>query len=107
MLTKKFAQEICALVDFVAHLEVDESSKRFLRFNPTTEVMAKTRFRSVTNYPAPSSQPINFFESIVKPIHTDIANRNVSQTPPKAQQGKTTNPFNKGGSNATSPTRQL
>lgn len=73
-LTKKFSQEICALVDFVGHMEVNESQNRLLRFHPTSEVMAKTRYSCLKNI-VQGQTWINFYNEVVKPIQAEISSR--------------------------------
>lgn len=72
MLTKKFSQEICGLVDIVAHFEIDSGQQRILRVNPTSEVMAKTRYHSLKNITQTGADRVNFFEQVVKPVRVEI-----------------------------------
>jgi phage nucleotide-binding protein len=48
LLMKKLAPEICGLFDVVAHMEVsakpDHEGERFLRLQPTPDIMAKNRY---------------------------------------------------------------
>ena len=72
MLTKKFSQEICGLVDVVARLEVDAGQHRLLRVNQTTDVMAKTRFKSLKNIVQAPGKRINLFEQVCKPVLAEV-----------------------------------
>jgi hypothetical protein len=101
MLTKKFSQEICGLVDIVAHLEVDSNQGRILRVHPTDEVMAKTRYKCLKNIPQPNGKQFNIYEQIILPVQAEIKSKldNVPKTENKKQQPSQSskNPFNKGG----------
>jgi len=99
MLTKKFSQEICGLVDIVAHLEVDGNQNRILRMHPTDEVMAKTRYKCLRNLVQLGNKRLNLFEQVVKPVQKEIQGK-IDDTLKTNRPGPVAtkpNPFNKGG----------
>jgi hypothetical protein len=74
MLTKKFALQLCHLMDFVAHMELS-NGKHMLRFDPTPETLAKSRFESISGIiaqPEPP-KPMDFYNLILKRIEGELA----------------------------------
>ena len=50
-LYKKVAPDVCGLVDAVGHLEmVEKTGDRFIRFEPTRDIIAKCQFRGLSKF---------------------------------------------------------
>ncbi len=79
LLTKKFSQEICGLVDIVAHLETDTNGTRLLRMHPTSEVMAKTRFDHRNIVQKNAAMPIDLLAEVIQPAIDHQQKKGASQ----------------------------
>lgn len=89
MLTKKFSMQIVYLMDFVGHMEMS-SGKRMIRFEPTTDIVAKSRYDSIqgiVSQPQPPL-PMNFYELVVKRVEADLAGSPVQQAPAGVAPGQ-------------------
>lgn len=71
-LYKRIAPEVCGIVDLVGHLEkYEKTGDRFIRFEGTSKVIAKTQFKGVDKF-EPANLPF-IFDKIKAFDYTDIS----------------------------------
>ena len=72
LLTKKLSSKVTAMVDVMTRLEVSTGGQRSLRFQPTANVTAKTRFNCLPALLPMKDKSFSFYNEVVIPIGKEI-----------------------------------